>query len=352
MLIQIVKEPISTKGPRVTTELSLAGRYLILVSFSEAINVSKKITNREERMRQINLIKSIRPKNFGVIVRTVAEKKSVSELDKDLKSLTSLWKEGLKNIKKAKVGEKVIGEGNKATSLLRDILNSSFDNIIIDDKKLFEEVKDYVIKFEPKKEKIVKYYSSPAPIFEVYGIEKQLQDLFGETVPISNGGYVIIQHTEALHAIDVNSGKTSKVSNQEEAALKVNLDAAETIARQLRLRDIGGIIVIDFIDLKKTMNKRKLFDTMKRAMSEDRSKHTILPLSKFCLMQITRQRVRQELKMSKEDAELDQDGTEAADKIEQKIEHLFVKQNEKNLTLVVHPYLYSYFTIGVLSRQY
>ena len=352
LLIQIVKEPISTKGPRVTTELSLAGRYLILVSFSEAINVSKKITNREERMRQINLIKSIRPKNFGVIVRTVAEKKSVSELDKDLKSLTSLWKEGLKNIKKAKVGEKVIGEGNKATSLLRDILNSSFDNIIIDDKKLFEEVKDYVIKFEPKKEKIVKYYSSPAPIFEVYGIEKQLQDLFGETVPISNGGYVIIQHTEALHAIDVNSGKTSKVSNQEEAALKVNLDAAETIARQLRLRDIGGIIVIDFIDLKKTMNKRKLFDTMKRAMSEDRSKHTILPLSKFCLMQITRQRVRQELKMTKEDAELDQEGTEAADKIEQKIEHLFVKQNEKNLTLVVHPYLYSYFTIGVLSRQY
>ena len=179
-MIQIVKEPISTKGPRVTTELSLAGRYLILVSFSEAINVSKKITNREERLRQINLIKSIRPKNFGVIVRTVAEEKSVSELDKDLKSLTSIWKEGIKKIKKAKVGEKVIGEENKATSLLRDILNSSFDNIIIDDKTLFEEVKDYVKKFEPKKEKIVKYYSSPAPIFEVYGIEKQLQDLLGK----------------------------------------------------------------------------------------------------------------------------------------------------------------------------
>ena len=206
LLIQIVKEPISTKGPRVTTELSLAGRYLILVSFSEAINISKKITNREERLRLINLIKSIRPKNFGVIVRTVAEEKSVSELDKDLKTLISTWKEGIKKIKKAKVGEKVIGEENKATSLLRDILNSSFDNIVIDDKDLFEEVKDYVKKFEPKKEKIVKYYSSPAPIFEVYGIEKQLQDLFGETVPISNGGYVIIQHTEALHAIDVNSG--------------------------------------------------------------------------------------------------------------------------------------------------
>jgi len=176
--------------------------------------------------------------------------------------------------------------------------------------------------------------------------------VFGETVPISNGGYVIIQHTEALHAIDVNSGKTSKASNQEESALNVNLDAAETIARQLRLRDIGGIIVIDFIDLKKISNKRKIFEAMKKAMSEDRSKHTILPLSKFCLMQITRQRVRQELKMTKEDAELDQEGTEAADKIEQKIEHLFVKQNEKNLTLVVHPYLYSYFTIGVLSRQY
>ena len=352
ILIQVVKEPISTKGPRVTTELSLAGRYLILVSFSETINVSKKITKREERMRLINLIKSIRPKNFGVIVRTVAENKSVSELDKDLQSLTSIWKEGVKKIKKAKVGEKIIGEENKATSLLRDILNSSFDNIVIDDKELHKEVKSYVKKFEPKKEKIVKLYSSPAPIFEVYGIEKQLQDLFGETVPISNGGYVIIQHTEALHAIDVNSGKTSKAANQEDSALKVNLDAASTIARQLRLRDIGGIIVIDFIDLKKTSNKRKLFEAMKKAMAEDRSKHTILPLSKFCLMQITRQRVRQELKMTKEDADLDQEGTEAADKIEKKIEHLFVKQNEKNLNLVVHPYLYSYFTIGVLSRQY
>ena len=352
LLIQIVKEPISTKGPRVTTELSLAGRFLILVSFSDAINISKKITNREERVRMINLIKSIKPKNFGVIVRTVAEKKSVSELDKDLKSLISSWKEGIKKIKKAKVGEKVLGEENKTTSLLRDILNSSFDNIIIDEKKLFNEVKEYVKKYEPKKEKIVKFYSSPAPIFEVYGIEKQLQNLFGETVPISNGGYVIIQHTEALHAIDVNSGKTSKVSNQEEAALKVNLDAADTIARQLRLRDIGGIIVIDFIDLKKISNKRKLYEAMKKAMEDDRSKHTILPLSKFCLMQITRQRVRQELKMSKEDAELDQDGTEATDLIEKKIEHLFVKQNEKQLTLVVHPYLYSYFTIGVLSRQY
>ena len=324
----------------------------ILVSFSDAINISKKITNREERVRMINLIKSIKPKNFGVIVRTVTEKKSVSELDKDLKSLISSWKEGIKKIKKAKVGEKVLGEENKTTSLLRDILNSSFDNIIIDEKKLFNEVKEYVKKYEPKKEKIVKFYSSPAPIFEVYGIEKQLQNLFGETVPISNGGYVIIQHTEALHAIDVNSGKTSKVSNQEEAALKVNLDAVDTIARQLRLRDIGGIIVIDFIDLKKISNKRKLYEAMKKAMEDDRSKHTILPLSKFCLMQITRQRVRQELKMSKEDAELDQDGTEAADLIEKKIEHLFVKQNEKQLTLVVHPYLYSYFTIGVLSRQY
>ena len=159
ILIQVVKEPISTKGPRVTTELSLAGRYLILVSFSETINVSKKITKREERMRLINLIKSIRPKNFGVIVRTVAENKSVSELDKDLQSLTSIWKEGVKKIKKAKVGEKIIGEENKATSLLRDILNSSFDNIVIDDKELHKEDKSYVKKLEPKKEEIVKIYS-------------------------------------------------------------------------------------------------------------------------------------------------------------------------------------------------
>ena len=352
VLIQIVKEPISTKGPRVTTELSLAGRYLILVSFSEAINVSKKITNRDERNRLINLIKAIKPQNFGVIVRTNAQSKPVSELDKDLQDLVGMWNKQIKKVFKANVGSKIIGEDNKATLLLRDLLNSTFDNIIVDDKIVYNEVKSYVKKFEPKKEKIVKLYSSPAPIFEVYGIEKQLESLFGETVKIPEGGYIIIQHTEALHAVDVNSGKTSKIGSQEETAIKVNLNAVETIARQLRLRDIGGIIVIDFIDMKKISNKKTLFTAMKQAMSEDRSKHTILPLSRFCLMQITRQRVRPELKMSKEEAELDQAGTQTADIIEQTLEHLFVKQNEKTVKLIVHPYLFSYFTIGVLSRQY
>ena len=292
LLIQIVKEPISTKGPRVTTELSLAGRYLILVSFSEAINISKKITNREERLRLINLIKSIRPKNFGVIVRTVAEEKSVSELDKDLKTLISTWKEGIKKIKKAKVGEKVIGEENKATSLLRDILNSSFDNIVIDDKDLFEEVKDYVKKFEPKKEKIVKYYSSPAPIFEVYGIEKQLQDLFGETVPISNGGYVIIQHTEALHAIDVNSGKFVGKKLHEENSLKINLEAAREVARQLRLRDLSGLVVIDFIDMRLEENRKKIYHELRKELRKDRAKVAVSPITEFGLLEMTRQRIR------------------------------------------------------------
>ena len=352
ILVQVVKEPISTKGPRVTTELSLAGRYLILVAFSDAINVSKKITNKEERSRLINLIKAIKPKNFGVIVRTNAESKPVSELDKDLQDLVSLWNTKIIKLFKSKKGDRIIGEDNKATLLLRDLLNSSFDNIIVDNKELYSEIKSYVRKFEPKKEKIVKHYSSPAPIFEVYGIEKQLESLFGETVKVPEGGYIIIQHTEALHAIDVNSGKTSKAGSQEETAIKVNLDAVNTIARQLRLRDIGGIIVIDFIDMKKISNKKLLYSAMKKAMSEDRSKHTILPLSRFCLMQITRQRVRPELKMSKEEAELDSQGTQTADVIEQTIEHLFNKQNQKNIQLIVHPYLFSYFTIGVLSRQY
>ncbi len=352
ILVQIVKEPISTKGPRVTTELSLAGRYLILVSFSQSINVSKKITNRNERNRLINLIKAIKPKNFGVIVRTNAESKSVSELDKDLKDLVNIWESKIKKVFNANVGAKIIGEENKATLLLRDLLNSTFDNIIVDNKTIYNEIKAYVKKFEPDKEKIVKHYSSPAPIFEVYGIEKQLETLFGETVKIQEGGYVIIQHTEALHAIDVNSGKTSKIGTQEETAIKVNLNAVETIATQLRLRDIGGIIVIDFIDMKKIANKKTLFSAMKKAMSEDRSKHTILPLSKFCLMQITRQRVRPELKMSKEEAELDHAGTQTADIIEQTLEDLFIKQNEKTIKLIVHPYLFSYFTIGVISRQY
>lgn len=360
ILVQVVKEPISTKGPRLSCELSLAGRYLVMVPFSDTVNVSKKITDANERKRLQRLISSIKPEGFGVIIRTVAQGKDVKELDHDLRSLAEKWDAGMKALSKAKVRDKVIGEMTRANSILRDVLNESFDNILVDDKELYQEVKEFVKGIAPDKEKIIKHYTGRNKIFEATGVEKQLKTSFGQSVSMLNGGYLIIEHTEALHVIDVNSGnKSNKEDNQEDTALKVNLDAAEEIARQLRLRDMGGIIVVDFIDMRKIDNKRKLFAKMKEVMKDDRSKHTILPLSKFGLMEITRQRVRPELNIKTKEQCPSCNGSgkisasiQVSDQIENVIKYIFESQNEKKITLALHPYLYTFFTKGIMSRRF
>lgn len=359
VLVQVVKEPISTKGPRLSCELSLAGRYLVLVPFSNAVNVSKKIADQSERKRLSRLVSSIKPENFGVIIRTVAEGKDVAELDKDLRGLLQSWGEGIKKLTRAKPKNKIIGEMSKATSMLRDLLNESFDGITVDDPNTFEEIKGFIQNIAPDKEKIVKQYSGKAKIFEALGIEKQLKMLFGQTVSLPHGGYLVIEHTEALHVIDVNSGnKSISEKDQEDTALKVNMEATVEVARQLRLRDMGGIIVIDFIDMRKNDNKRAVYAKMKEAMKADRSKHTILPLSKFGLMQITRQRVRPEVNIKTNERCPTCNGTGAvnatigiADEIEERVHYMLGKQNEKSVTLQMHPYLEAYFTKGVRSLQ-
>jgi ribonuclease G len=359
ILVQVVKEPISTKGPRLSCELAIPGRYLVLVPFSSAVNVSKKIASRDERKRLIRLITSIKPDNFGVIIRTVAEKKDVAELDKDLRNLVDIWERGVKALKDAKPRDKVIGEMGRVSSLLRDVLNESFDSVMIDDKAIYDEVKDYIHEIAPAKEKIVKRYNGKVKIFEHLGIEKQLKSLFGKSVSLPNGGYLIIEHTEALHVIDVNSGnKSAGEENQENTALKTNLEAAKEIARQLQLRDMGGIIVIDYIDMRKAENKRLVFEKMKEFMKNDRAKFTILPLSKFGLMQITRQRFRPELNIKTTEICPSCGGSGKiapsiliADQIERDLEYLLTKQNEKDITIALHPYLYSFFTKGLVSRQ-
>ncbi len=359
ILVQVVKEPISTKGPRLSCELSLAGRFLVLVPFSNVVSVSKKITDSNERKRLLRLVSSIKPEGFGVIIRTVANSKEVKELDKDLRNLVEIWEKGIRTLKTAKPRDKVIGEMNRANSILRDVLSESFDSITVDDKTLHSEISQYVQKIAPEKEKLVKLYNSKVKIFEQYNVEKQLKSLFGQSVSIAGGGYLIIEHTEALHVIDVNSGnKSNAEDNQEATALKVNLEAAKEIARQLRLRDMGGIIVIDFIDMRKSENKRQVFQKMKEEMKDDRSKFTILPLSKFGLMQITRQRVRPELNIKTKEVCPTCDGTGkisasilVGDQIESYIDHLLTKQNEKKLTLAVHPFLYAYFTKGIYSKR-
>jgi ribonuclease G len=358
--VQVVKEPISTKGPRLSCELSLAGRYLVLVPFSNAVSVSKKITSSEERKRLLRLIQSIKPENFGVIIRTVAESKEVAELDRDLRNMVKTWEEGMQRLVTANPRDKIIGELDKTSSILRDLLNESFDNVTVDDKKMYDDIRTYIQTIAPEKEKIVKFYNGKAKIFEHFGIEKQIKSAFGQTVSLKGGGYLIIEHTEALHVIDVNSGnKSNREENQETTALSVNLEAAREIARQLRLRDMGGIIVVDFIDMKNQDNKKLIYKIMKEAMADDKAKSTVLPLSKFGLMQITRERVRPQMNIVTKEVCPTCNGTGkisasilVSDLIEKNIEHLFSKQNEKDLVLAVHPYLHAYFTKGVFSKRF
>ena len=360
ILVQVVKEPISTKGPRLSCELSLAGRYIILVPFSNTVSVSKKITNGDERKRLVRLLTSIKPENFGIIIRTVADGKDVAALHNDLNHLYDDWKKGIKTLRTAKPRDVVIGEINKTSSILRDVLNESFDSITIDDKEMFDDIKAYTKKIAPDKEKIVKYYNGRAKIFESFGIEKQIKLLFGRSVSVRGGGYLIIEHTEALHVIDVNSGnKSNSESDQESTALAVNLESAAEVARQLRLRDMGGIIVVDFIDMRRAENKRLVYQRMKDEMEGDRSKFTVLPLSKFGLMQITRQRVRPEVNISTSEKCPTCNGTgkitasiQVSEDIEKMLEHLLVDQNEHNISLAVHPYLYSHFSRGVYSVRF
>ncbi len=359
VLVQVVKEPISTKGPRLSSEISIAGRYLVMVPFSNSVNVSKRISSGDERKRLQRLIQSIKPEGFGVIVRTVAEGKDVAELDKDLRNLIKTWEEGIARLVTANPRDKIIGELSKTSSLLRDLLNESFDNIHVDDKKIFEEVKTYIHTIAPDKEKIVKLYTGKAKIFEHYGIERLIKSAFGQTVSLKGGGYLIIEHTEALHVIDVNSGnKSNREESQETTALSVNVEAAREVARQLRLRDMGGIIVVDFIDMRSMDNKKLIFKTMIDEMEQDRAKHTVLPLSKFGLMQITRERVRPQMNIATREVCPTCNGSgkiEASilvtDQIEEHIRHLFEKQNEKTLVLALHPFLYAYYTKGFISKR-
>jgi len=355
-LVQIVKEPISTKGPRISSELSIAGRYIVLVPFSDRISVSQKIETKEEKDRLKRLVRSITPKGFGVIIRTVAEGKKVAELDKDLQNLLSRWTAMCKKLRNAKPPSKVLGEMNKASSILRDIFNDSFTSIIVDDETLYFQIKDYVQEIAPKKESIVKLHQSKVPIFEKYGIDRQIKTSFGKTVSMAKGAYLIIEHTEALHVIDVNSGnRSNKSKNQEDTALEVNLLAATEMARQLRLRDMGGIIVIDFIDQTKAENRRKLFNHLRDEMKNDRAKHKILPPSKFGLIQITRQRVRPEIAIkTKEVNPNSTNGSEVeapiglVQKITQDLEQL-IKKDYKKVTLNTHPFIAAYLTKGFPS---
>ncbi len=356
ILVQVTKEPISTKGPKVTGDISIAGHYLVLTPFSNKISISQKIKGSEERSRLRRLVQSIRPQNFGIIVRTVAEGKSVSELDTDLRQLMASWKEMTERLKRVSAPCKVHAELDTTSALLRDLLTDDFNNIYVDDAALCDEVRSVLKTMMPGKEDIVKHYKMDTPIFEQFGVLRDIRRMFGRIVTIRSGVYLYVEHTEAMHVIDVNSGNHIKAGEgQEDTALQVNIESAKEIARQLRLRDMGGIVIVDFIDMDKAENRKKLFDVMTEEMRRDKARHTILPLSKFGLMQITRQRVRPVMEVDVQEKCPFCDGTGhikqslvVVDEIEASLRHLATAQGERRLTLVTHPYINAYITRGWL----
>jgi len=352
ILVQILKEPIAAKGPRLSCEISLPGRFVVLTPFNDIVAVSRKIHSSEERKRLQRIVESIKPKNFGVIVRTAAEGKNTAELHEDLSDLTAMWTAIQQNLKSAVPPAKILSEQTKTTSILRDLLTEDFNRIVINDKGIYSDTKSYIQRIAPEKADIVTLHQNGSPIFDQYGITKQVKGSFGKTVNLNSGAYLIIEHTEALHVIDVNSGYKSVSNNQEQNALETNLEAAEEIARQLRLRDIGGIIVVDFIDMKLPENKKKLVEAMERFMQADRAKHAVLPISKFGLMQITRQRMRPEVNINTQEVCPTCQGTGKItstlvleDDIEKNLSYL-ITHKHNNLTLAVHPILHAYLTKG------
>ncbi len=358
ILVQVSKEPISTKGPRLTAEISIAGRNMVLLPFSNKISLSNKIKSQEEKVRLKRLLKSIKPEGFGVIVRTVAKGKKVIELDSNLKVLYKKWQSAFKELKDAQAPQMILKELNRSTAILRDILSEGFNSIHVNDKDLYLELKDYLISIAPEQEKILKLYKSKNPILQNFDVTKQIKAAFGKTVNMKNGTYLVIEHTEAMHVIDVNSGKkVDAKKDQEENALLVNLGAAEEIARQLRLRDMGGIIVVDFIDLYNAKNRKLLFEKMREFMKDDKAKHHILPPSKFGLIQITRQRVRPEMNINTREncpmcvgnGKIDS-SLLLIDTIENKIKNLVEKSDNGKIRISTHPFIASHINKGVFSK--
>lgn len=358
IMVQVAKEPISSKGPRLSAEVTLAGRYLVLVPFSNKVSISQKIKDHKERDRLRDVMKDIKPKNFGVIIRTVANNKKIEQLDLDLKNLLDKWKKLYGNLVDSAPPRRILGEINKASSLLRDLLNADFTNIHVNDEALFDQIKSYVASIAPGREKILKQYNGRLEIFEKFGINKQIKALFGKKVPMPSGGYLIIEHTEAMHVVDVNSGNRKDAKGQESNALATNLEAAEELARVLQLRDMGGIIAVDFIDMHEKENNKALFEKMKEFMKSDRAKHNILPPSRFGVIEITRQRVRPETDIETSEQCPVCNGTGEisasilfADEIENNIAYLLKDKKVPNVTLYVHPYIESHFKRGIISKQ-
>ena len=356
IVAQIVKEPISTKGSRLTAEISLAGRNIVLLPFAEKVSISSKIASKEEKRRLETLVRSILPKNYGAIIRTAAEGKNAATLVGETKALIEKWESSWKKIARNKTVQLLFTEYSKTTTVLRDLLNDSFSNIWINDEKVCDEARKYIALIAPEQEKIVHLYEGKQPIYDHFEVTRQIKSSFGKVVPMRQGAYLVIETTEALNVIDVNSGIRTKTSDQEENSFEVNKIAAEEIARQLRLRDMGGIVIVDFIDMESNDHKNALFKYMQELMEDDRAKHNVLPLTKFGLMQITRQRIRPVTEINTMEQCPVCHGTGKIhssvvidEEIERKIAYYVIEKGYKTLTLKTSPILGAYLKRGLFN---
>ncbi len=356
IIVQIVKEPISTKGSRLTAEISLAGRNIVLLPFAEKVSVSQKISSKEEKRRLETLVRNILPKNYGAIIRTAAEGKNAAVLDAEIMTLVRKWEDSWKKLARSKNVQLLFTEYSKTTTILRDLLNDSFSNIYVNDENVYEEIRRYISLISPEQEKIVKHYRDSQPIFDHFEVTRQIKSSFGKVVPIRQGAYLVIEHTEALHVIDVNSGTRSKNKEQEQNTYDVNCYAAEEIARQLRLRDMGGIVIVDFIDMESNEHRNMLYKHMQELMQNDRAKHNVLPLTKFGLMQITRQRVRPATEINTTEVCPVCHGTGKIsssvvidEAIERRLSYYVREKGLKTLILKTSPILGAYLCKGIFS---
>ena len=357
ILVQITKEPVGKKGVRVTSEISLPGRFLVLLPFDGKVGVSKKLNNFKERRRLRKLVRSVIPEGFGAIIRTVAEGKSEEMINQDLEELVRVWRNIEKAVKSEQAPSLVYKDMNTTSSVMRDLFSDNVEHVVIDDKKLFKEVRSYIQWVSPDMLDRIEQYRGKEPVFDKYGVEKDIETLFSRKVWLKSGGYIYIEKTEAMTVIDVNSGRYAAKKEQEQNSLKTDLEAARELCRQLRLRDIGGIIVIDFIDLEDEKNKKKVHDEMKKELRRDRAKVTVLPMTEFGLMQMTRQRIRQSVHLSFSEScptcggtGLVQSKTTTINTIERWIRRFKSESREFRLQLTVHPSIASYLHEGTISR--
>ncbi|HMQ69153.1 MAG TPA: Rne/Rng family ribonuclease [Ignavibacteria bacterium] len=357
IIVQITKEPVGNKGFRVTSKVSIPGRYLVLIPFEKKIGLSKKIYNPKEKRRLRNIVKSTLPKGFGIIIRTVAAGQDESLILDDLNTLIRTWNEIQSKLKTSKSPLILHKDVSTTSSVVRDLFKEDISKVVIDSKKIYRDIKSYVDDTSPEFSDKIELFTSDQPLFDVFNIEKQIEESLQRKVWLKNGGYIIIEPTEAMTVVDVNSGKYAKHRDQEVNSLNTNLESAKEIVRQIRLRDIGGIIVIDFIDLYDDKNRKRLFEEVKKEFKNDRAKSTILPVSEFGLVEITRQRVRQNIihtvsdlcPMCRGTGHVQSKST-FMNRMERWIQRYKGGNNGMSISIQVNPFIRNYLTEGFISK--